>query len=133
MINIESDIFDVVAGRLRTSFPGIYVSGEYVDTPAKFPAVTIVETSNTVYQRMRTTNIENAVTVLYEVNVYTNQVGYKKSQAKSIISVIDEEFSRLGFTRTMMNPIANLSDATIYRIVARYTAVVDAGLMIYQS
>ena len=133
MISIESIVFSQVAEALRVAFPGIFVSGEYVDTPAKFPAVTIVEEDNAVVQRMRTTNIENAATLMYEVNVYTNTVGYKKSEAKDIMEAIDDEFSKLGFARTMCNPISNLSDATIYRIVARYTASIDRDVLVYRA
>ena len=103
MIDVESLIFSQVAEALRVAFPGIFVSGEYVDTPAKFPAVTIVESDNTIVQRMRTANIENAATLMYEVNVYTNTVGYKKSEAKDIMEAVDGEFSKLGFARTMQS------------------------------
>lgn len=133
MIDVESIVFSQVAEALRLTFPGIFVSGEYVDTPAKFPAVTIVESDNAVVQRMRTTKIENAVTLMYEVNVYTNTVGYKKSEAKDIMESIDNEFVKLGFVRTMCNPISNLSDATIYRMVSRYTATVDKDLWVYRA
>ena len=133
MIDVESLIFSQVAEALRVAFPGRFVSGEYVDTPAKFPAVTIVESDNAVVQRMRTTNIENAVTLMYEVNVYTNTVGYKKSEAKDIMEAVDGEFSKLGFARTMCNPISNLSDATIYRMVARYTATVGKDFWVYRA
>lgn len=109
------------------------MSGEYVDTPATFPTVTIIEADNAVVKRMRTSDIENAVSVMYEVNVYTNSVGYKKSEAKDIMSTVDEAFSKLGFTRITCNPISNLRDATIYRIVARYQAEIDRNLCVYQD
>lgn len=102
-----------------------------MDTPAKFPAVTIFEINNAVATRYRTTKIENAAEVTYEVNVYTNRVGYKKQDAQDIMTFIDEIMSGLGFTRTMLQPIDNLSDATIYRLTARYEAVVDKNLRIY--
>lgn len=111
----------------------IFVSGEYVDAPAKFPAVTIEEVNNSVYQRMRTLNIENAASVLYEVNVFSNKIGYKKAEAQEIMSFIDEIMSGLGFTRTMCNPLPNLADATIYRLTARYEAVVDKDHWIYTN
>lgn len=138
MIDAESFIFSKIAGVLRTDYPGIFVTGEFVDSPAKFPTVTIVEAENTVYQKMRTTTIENAAQLMYEVNVYSNKTGYKKSEAKDIMDAIDQQFTTLGFTRTMCNPVSNLQDATIYRIVARYTGVVvpersgsDEDLRIY--
>ena len=133
MIDVESLIFSQVAGVLRVEFPGIFVSGEFTDLPAKFPAVTIVESDNSIIQRMRTSNIENAVNVMYEVNVYSNTVGYKKSEAKEIMSVIDDEFSKMGFARTMCNPVANLQDATIYRMTARYEAAIDKELWVYRT
>ena len=82
---------------------------------------------------MRTTNIENAVSVMYEANIYTNTVGYKKSEAKDILKVVDDEFSKMGFARILCNPVANLSDATIYRIVARYQASIDKDLWVYRA
>lgn len=135
MIDIESFLFSQIAGSLRSTYEGIFVSGEYVDSPAKFPAVTIVESDNSVLQKMRTAapNLENAVSLMYEVNVYTNSVGYKKSEAKYIIETIDNEFSKMGFTRTMCNPVSNLQDATIYRIVARYEGVADKDFRIYTN
>ena len=133
MIDVESIVFSTVANALRAVYDDIFVSGEFVDVPAKFPAVTIVESDNAIVQRMRTTNIENAVTVMYEVNIYTNTVGYKKSEAKDILEVVDDEFSKMGFARVLCNPVANLSDATIYRIVARYQASIDKDLWVYRA
>lgn len=135
MIDIESFLFSRIAGVLRTSYEGIFVSGEYVDSPAKFPSVTIVESDNSVLQKMMTIapNLENAVSLMYEVNVYTNSVGYKKSEAKDIMETIDNEFSKMGFTRTMCNPVSNLQDATIYRIAARYEGVADKDFRIYTN
>lgn len=130
LIDIETIVFSKVANELRSKYvdsegnPDIFVSGEYIDVPARFPAVTIVESSNTVLRKMTTKVIENATSVMYEVNIYSNLVGYKKSEAKEILETVDDVFSGLGFTRTMANPVANLQDATIYRITARYEGVV---------
>ncbi len=133
MIDAESDVFGIVATKLRDTYDGIFVSGEYVDTPARFPAVSLFEADSSVYQRVRTTNIENAEKVMWEVNVYSNKTGYKKMEAKKIMDTVDTELAQLGFTRTMMTPASNLQDATIYRIVARYEAVIDKDLWIYTS
>lgn len=133
MIDIESDVYSAVASVLREKYSGIFTSGEYTDSPAKFPAVTIIEADNAVFNSMRTTNIENAVTVMYEISVYTNSVGYKKSDAKDIMETADEVMLKLGFTRVSLSPVSNLQEATIYRLVARYSAIVDKDLWIYQS
>ena len=132
MIDPENIVFSTVANALREKFD-IFVSGEYVDIPVSFPAVTIVQSDNSIVQRMRTTSIENAALILMEVNVYTNTVGYKKSEAKDILEVVDNEFAKMGFARILCNPVANLSDATIYRIVARYQASIDKDLWVYRA
>lgn len=124
MISPEAFVFSKIAGVLRAEYPNIFVSGEFADSPAKFPAVTIMEADNSVYRRMRTATIENAASLMYEVNVFSNKTGYKKSEAKAIMDTIDQQFAALGFTRTMCNPVSNLQDATIYRVVARYEGVV---------
>lgn len=140
VIDVENQIFAAVAVPLREKYGKdakgqyrIWVSGESADVPARFPAVTIEEKDNYVVRRMSTRRIENAVNVMYEVSVYTNRVGYKKQDAQEIMSFIDEILSGLNFTRTMMQPIDNLSDATIYQLVARYEATVDTDFMIYQT
>lgn len=133
MIDIESDVFSTVAKVLRETY-GARVSGEYEPTPSSFPAVTIVETSNTVYQRMiSSSGMENAAQLMYEVSIYTNTIGSKKLEAKAILKTADEAFSKMGFVRTYYTPIANLEDASIYRIVARYEAIVDKDLWIYAT
>lgn len=131
MIDIENDVFDYVAKALRTAFPGITVISDFVEAPAKFPTVTLVEADNRILQRMRTDNIENAVSVMYEMNIYSNKAVGKKSEAKAIANAIDGLFNELGFTRTFREQIPNMKDATIYRIVCRYEAVVDSKFMIY--
>lgn len=133
MIDLEADVFDTVATALRAAYAGIYVVGEYVPAPPRFPAVSIVEADNRVVENMRTTNIENAVSVMMEVNIYSNKASGKKSEAKAIAATLDEVFASIGFTRTLRNQVPNLNDATIYRIVCRYEAIVDKDLWIYHN
>jgi len=133
MIDIENDVFNAVATVLRTENSGIQVYGEYVDSPAKFPAVTIVEADNRILERMRTTNIENAISSMIEINVYSNKTSGKKAEAKSITDTADAVMTSIGYTRTFRQQVPNLKDATIYRIVCRYEATVDKDLWIYHN
>lgn len=133
MIDIESMIFTPIATALRTEYSGIFVTGEYVPAPAKFPAVSIVEMDNTPDVRTQTNvNLENHAVVMYQVDVYSNLSKGKKAQCKAIIASIDAQFAQIGFTRTYLNPVPNLNDATIYRMVARYQAVVGQDYTIYR-
>ena len=133
MIECETDVFNAVATALRTAYEDIYVVGEYVSAPKKFPAVYIIENDNRVLERYRTETIENAVSVMYEVNIFSNKASGKKAEAKAIAATVDAAFVSHGFTRTMRNQVPNLNDATIYRIVCRYEAIVDKDLQVYYN
>ena len=127
MINIENDVYTIVATALRQQFPGISVSGEYVLSPATMPAVTLAEIDNYVDTSMSTIRIEDAVVVTYGLSVYSNKASGKKEEAKAISDFADEEMRKLGFTRISRTQVPNLADATIYRLESRYEAVVGEG------
>ena len=131
MIDLENDIFSFVASKIREKHPGAFVVGEYVPAPPKFPAVSIVEADNRIVQNMRTLRVENAASVMYECNVYSDKVNGSKAEAKFVAETMDEAFASIGFTRTMRNQIPNVNDATIYRIVCRYEAIIDRDFWIY--
>ena len=133
MIDFENDIFNTVASVVRAKYPDIYMVGEYVKTPPKFPFVSLVEMDNQSYQRTEDSgSSENHVSVMYEVNIYSNKTVGKKSECKEIAAVIDEQMLALGFARTMLQPIPNLDDATIYRMVGRYSAIISKNKVIYR-
>ena len=133
MINCENEIFSVVAEAVKKAYPSAFISGEYVRTPSKFPFVSLIEMSNTAYDRTQTSGcLENHASLMYEVNVYSNKKSGKKSECKAIATLIDNELATLGFSRTMLQPIPNMDDATIYRMTGRYTAVVSKDKKIYR-
>ena len=107
--------------------------GEYVPAPAGFPSVSIVEMDNATYLPARTNRItEQYAEVMYEVNVYSNLTRGKKAQSKAIMDTIDTLLQQYGFERITVQPIQNMNDATIYRMVGRYRAVVSDDLTIYR-
>lgn len=133
MIDVENEVFNRIAKVLRENFPSIVVYGEYVKSPASFPAVMIEEKANSVYQKTQDSgNIEKHASVMYEVNVYSNKQAGKKSECKAIFKLIDDEFAAMGFTRILKEPIPNLEDATIYRMVGRYTGIISTDKTIYR-
>lgn len=133
MVDVENEILTKIATALRAVYDSISIYGEYVKSPATFPAVTIEEKTNSVFERTSdSSSVENHATVMYEINVYSNKKTGKKSECKEIFSIIDSEFAEMGFTRTMKEPIPNMDDATIYRILGRYTAVVSTNNIVYR-
>lgn len=133
MIDIENDIFNTVAMVVREKYPDTYVVGEYVKIPPRFPCVSLVEMDNQSYQRTEDSgNSENHASVMYEVNIYSNKTVGKKSECKEIAAIIDEQMLALGFARTMLQPIPNMDDATIYRMVGRYSAIISKNKVIFR-
>ena len=133
MIDLEQKIFTDVAAVLRTAYQGIFVTSEYVPVPPRFPAVSIVEADNRIVEDMRTLRIENAARVMYEVQIFSNKTSGKKAEAKAIAETVDDFFSSIGFTRTFKSQVPNMNDATIYRIVCRYEAIIDKDFWIYHN
>lgn len=133
MIDIENEVFDRVASRVREQFPGIFVTGEYVKSPSSFPAVSLVEMDNSVREAtVDSGSNENHANVMYEVNVYSNRTTGKKSECKSIIALIDTEMTAMGFVRSTLTPVQNEYDSTIYRMVGRYRAAVSTNYEIFR-
>ena len=130
MNNIENDVFTVVATKLRTELgaENIFVTGEYTPTPPKFPCVFVYEADN-FNAGFDGCNHEVVTGVMYEVEVFSNKQNGKKAEAKSIMAIVDSVLTPLGFTRTMLQQVPNLADATIFRLTARYSAsVIDTVL-----
>lgn len=125
MNNIENDVFTVVATKLRTELgaENIFVTGEYTPTPPKFPCVFVYEADN-FNAGFDGCNHEVVTGVMYEVEVFSNKQNGKKAEAKSIMAIVDSVLTPLGFTRTMLQQVPNLADATIFRLTARYSASV---------
>ncbi len=132
MVDIENVIIDRLTDKLMSLFEGIRVYGEEVSLSSKFPCVTIVEADNANYERTRDSGSnENHSTLMYEVNVYSNNARTKKSECKKILSVIDDYFLQHNFTRKSKVPYTT-NNSTVYRIVARYTALVSKDNVIYR-
>ena len=133
MIDCENEVFNAVARMVQRAYPSAFISSEYIPTPSKFPFVSLIEMSNVAYDRTQSSGgLENHASLMYEVNVYSNKTSGKKSECRAIAALIDNELATLGFSRTMLQPIPNMDDATIYRMTGRYTAVISKDKAIYR-
>ena len=66
----------------------------------------------------------------FQAAAYSNLSSGRKRQCREIFSEIDAEMARQGFIRTSAQPIS-MADATVYRLVGRYTAIADRDGTIY--
>jgi hypothetical protein len=132
MIDYEREIYTRVVERVQALHGNVEFSGVDERLPSKFPSVSLVEADSTTRtETIDSGSFENHVNVMYEVNVYSNKSGGRKTECKAILATIDETFIRMGFARSMRNPVS-MDDATIYRMVARYTAAIDKNGKIYR-
>lgn len=132
MIDFENKIYTRVVARVQASHGDVEFSGMDERLPSKFPFVSLVEADSTTRtDTIDSGSFENHINVMYEVNVYSNKASGRKSECKAILATIDDEFIRMGFARTMRNPVS-MDDATIYRMVARYTGAIDKNGKIYR-
>lgn len=124
MIDIYNQVFTNVATALRASFSGIKVTGEYVQIPASCPAVTIDEIDNIVVE-YDGSGRERFADIRYRVQVFSNLETGKRSQAREIQKIVDDEMLKMNFRRTSYNPLPDVYNATIYSITSIYSARVD--------
>lgn len=133
MIDMENEIFNEVSERVRAKYSNIFMTGEYVKSPSSFPCVSLVEADNATFRNSQTSDgKENHAAVMYELNVYSNKTKGKKAECKEIVAFIDEILMELNFTRLMLEPVPNQDEATIYRMLGRYRAVISKNKTIYR-
>lgn len=132
MIDIESDVYELVSQAVLADFPNALVVGKETRMPTKFPCVSIVEADNYTLDRTQdSSSNENHVSLLYAVNIYSNKAKGSKSECKAILAIVDDLLIRKGFARTSCVPIS-LDDATKFRYAVRYMAVADKRKTIYR-
>ena len=133
MIDVEDEIFGEISAKVCERYPDLFMTSEYVESPASFPCASLVEMDNAVLRDSQTASgRENHASVMYELNVYSNKAYGKKTECREILALIDEEMLNMGFSRSTLTPVPNENDSTIYRMVARYRAAVSSDLKIFR-
>jgi len=125
MNDCENEVFTRIATVLRTEFPGIDLATEYVKSPSVFPHVSVVMADNSIIPERHDTGRGETDLVMFEINIYSNKTKSKKSECKAIANVIDSLLYSMNFRRLALNPVPNMENASIYRIVARYRVATD--------
>lgn len=122
MIDHEDFYVDKVAKAIKQYYPNAEVVSEYVSKPSRFPHIYFREADNTTDTiSVPIKGGEALARLMYSVDVFSNSQSERKQECKTIMGIIDSVMLKYYFQRTMCNPIPNLNDATIYRMVARYS------------
>lgn len=124
MIDVFNLVFTTVHTAINAEFQGVDVKQEYIDESAVFPCVTITEGSNVDYRKTMDNFLNpHHARVMYDINVYTNSQT-RQTDARKIMSCIDDAMHGMKFVRTMMQNTPNI-DRNIYRLTARYESVIE--------
>lgn len=133
MIDIQNEVFTVVATELRATHEGVAVTGEYIRKPSNFPAVTLDEVENvTVATLVDSSDVEKYAGLTYRLQVFSNKTAGKKAEARAIFATADSVMLGLGFRRITYTTTPEIYESTIYSITATYEAVSDANGIIYK-
>ena len=133
MIDVEAAVFNRVAEKFDIAYPNGTRVSEPIDAPASFPCMSLVEADNATYTgSLDAEKTEHDAWLMYELNVYSNLASGAKQQCKEIIALVDDELLAMGFARTFCHQTKN-ADTKIYRMTARYRAVISEELRIYRK
>lgn len=128
MIDCEAKVLTRVAEAVHALFPSCTVKSEYPRNIKDFPHIYLVMSDNPI-NTQRTSDTEYALP-MFTIEIYTMGQG-KRTEAKKIASVVDDEMYSMNFERTAMTEVPNLEDATINRLVLRYQGETD-GTFFYR-
>lgn len=131
MLDFSDEIYSWLTYSLREKFPKIYTTKSETAAPPVFPAVSIVQKNNVTYQRTRDACLENHVSVMFQMDIYTNDKDNKERQAQEIRNAVSDLMVSKGFNRTMCEPTPNLADMSIYRITMRFTGIIGKDRFVY--
>lgn len=140
MIDIEAQVYRAVLSSvtpvlstLGIAHPGKHVVNDYVKQPPVFPHVSVVEINNVTDASRQSSSSDEKFSILtYEVNVYSNKQIGRKAECKVLADAVDKTLLQLGFTRKSLEPFPNFMDATVFRMVGRYTVLVSEDETLYR-
>lgn len=131
MINFSNEIFNSVAVDLRFLYEGINVVGEYVDTPARFPTVTLDEISN-VPVHMDSATYNKYAKVVYRSQTFCTGEG-KRQKAREIFDSLDKKLMELGLYTKTYTTTPSIYNSEVYCITATHEGVIGADGTIYRA
>lgn len=98
----------------------------------QFPHMSFVESDDSTYTKTLTRKGESHAVKMYSIGIYSNSEMGRQAEAERIAAIVDDEMLAMGFIRRTKIPTSNQNNATIYRISARYSGMVDKNGIIYR-
>lgn len=131
MIDFSNEVFNTAAKNLRSLYSDIQVIGEYVETPAQFPTVTLDEIQNLpVHLDSGATN--KYARVVYRVQIFCNGKA-KRQKARLIYDDLDRTLMGVGLFAKSYTTTPAIYNSEIYCITATYEGVIGEDGVIYRT
>ena len=131
MIDYSNEIFNTAAKNLRSLYSDIKVVGEYVESPAQLPTVTLDEISNVpVHLDSAATN--KYARVIYRSQIFCNGVG-KRQRAREIYDSLDRILMGVGLVAKTYSTTPAIYNSEIYCITATHEGVIGEDGVIYRN
>lgn len=90
--------------------------------PSEFPAVAVEQIDNNDAAR-DLENSENGIISVMQIQAFSNK---SITEARSVMNIVCDAMRRMGYIRTFMEPLQNMSDTKIYRMSARFRRFVGS-------
>lgn len=132
VVDLSGPIYTAAAQYLREKETGIYITGEIGDHPARFPCIQLCETEN-VPTYMDNADMSDYARIRWRARIFTNQSGSKITQARRILSLLDEVFEPLNLRRTSYVLDNGLYNNSACCLDATYEAVVKSNGYIFRA
>lgn len=131
MIEYSSEVFNAVAVHLRSLHPGIQVVGEYVESPAQFPTVTLDEIQN-LPEHLDSAATNKYARVVYRSQIFCNGEG-KRQKARAIYDSLDQILMGVGLFAKTYTTTPAIYNSEIYCITATHEGVIGKDGVIYRN
>lgn len=129
MIDIRNEVMAAVSSAAE-ALGAVCVPG--YTTGLSLPAITFEQFDNAMLPKTQTLdNLEHYAEVTFELNYYSNKAEGKQDECFALAGAADDVMKQFGFTRLQLRPSPDVEDAAIYRLTARYNAVVGTNGFVY--
>ena len=128
MIDKENEVYTHVREAVLAEFPTVAMDSSYQPIPSGFPHVSLYQSDSFTPTELQDTQlVPKYEVVTFEAQVYSNNKKNRKQECKAIMNAVCDALSLMNFRRLILTPVPNLNDSSIYRLTARFEAVVDAN------
>lgn len=129
MIDKSNEVFDRVMTYVMSQHSGLTeenFGSDDVDAPSVFPFVSIVQSESRTSRDHQDDRLrENKAVLLFQIEVYSNKRGGKRSECRKIHAEIDDCMMRMNFIRESAGFRTNLTNNSIARHVSTYSVLAD--------